>query len=153
MPQQLSDRVIDVLSMDIKAPEKEIFEASTEAVRERDAETDAEKVAGLVSEYRADGLAVLGVEETLAALYNGQADKLFIQAAAENISYDAGRVEKVIDMYNPEARSGLDLAQARVVADELIRLAQSTSAGTTFIENPELLSEFGGAGATLRYKI
>jgi peptide chain release factor subunit 1 len=153
MPQQLSDRVIDVLSLDINTPEKEIFETSTEAVRERDAETDSEKVAGLVNEYRADGLAVLGIEETLAALYNGQVDELFLQAAADNISYDESKVGKLIDVYNPEARSGLDLSERRVVADELIRLAQATSARATFIEDRELLSEFGGAGATLRYKI
>ncbi|HVF26823.1 MAG TPA: hypothetical protein VM943_01200 [Pyrinomonadaceae bacterium] len=37
--------------------------------------------------------------------------------------------------------------------DELITKAQQTSTRVTFIEDPTLLAEVGGAGALLRYRI
>jgi peptide chain release factor subunit 1 len=153
MPQQLDGKVIDVLSLDINTPEQEILRLTTEMVRERDSETDAEKVASLIDEYRAGGLAVLGVEETLAALSGGQADELFIHASPGQISYSEEEVGKVVEAYSPSGPADLDTSEPRAVADELIRSAQATSARVTFIEDKDLLAEFGGVGATLRYKV
>jgi peptide subunit release factor 1 (eRF1) len=39
------------------------------------------------------------------------------------------------------------------LADELIAKAKQTSARVTFIEDPELLSEYGGVAALLRFRI
>src|SRR5215216_2075625 len=68
MPEQLAAKVIDVVKLDINTPEHEILEETALILRERDAETDREKVARLLDEYRAGGLAVTGVERTLEAL-------------------------------------------------------------------------------------
>src|SRR5205814_332254 len=43
-PKAVADKVVDVLSLDINAPEHEILEESLEAMRRYDAQTDAEKV-------------------------------------------------------------------------------------------------------------
>jgi peptide subunit release factor 1 (eRF1) len=39
------------------------------------------------------------------------------------------------------------------LADELVTRAEQTAARIRFIENEELLSEVGGVGALLRFKI
>ncbi|HVG20065.1 MAG TPA: Vms1/Ankzf1 family peptidyl-tRNA hydrolase [Blastocatellia bacterium] len=153
MPQQLADKVIDVVKLDINTPEHEILEETAGVLRDRDRETDAEKVARLLDEYRAGGLAVAGVDKTLAALSNGQVDELFLTATPGAITYSEKKVERVIEAYDAGASADLDTSEARVVADELIRRAQATSARVTFIEDATLLATVGGVGAMLRYQI
>jgi peptide subunit release factor 1 (eRF1) len=153
MPRQLADKVIDVMKLDINTPEHEILEETAGVLRERDQETDAEKVARLLDEYRGGGLAVAGVDKTLAALSNGQVDELLLTATPAEITYSEKKVEKVIDAYDAGASADLDTSEPRVVADELIRRAQVTSARVTFIEDTTLLADVGGVGAMLRYQI
>ena len=153
MPPSLADKVIDVLSLDINAPEQEIFQSSMEALKEHDSQTDAEKVAQLMNEYRGNGLAVVGVADTLTALLNGQADDLLISAAPGEITYDEGRVKQILAAYGTEGEPGTDVSEPRMVADEMVKRAQASSASVTFIEDASLLAEVGGVGATLRYRI
>src|SRR3712207_2751189 len=84
-PKAVEEKVVDVLSLDINAPEHEILEASLETMREHDAQTDAEKVQRLFDEYRAGGLAVVGSQDTLEALSMGQVEELIITARQQNI--------------------------------------------------------------------
>jgi peptide chain release factor subunit 1 len=154
MPAQLADKVIDVVSLDINAPEHEIFETSMEALREHDSQTDAEKVNQLINEYRGNGLAVVGVTHTLTALCNGQADDLIISAAPGEIKYDGEKVKEVLAAYQAGAgEPAVDVSEPRLVADELVKRAQASAATVTFIEDASLLADVGGVGATLRYRI
>jgi peptide subunit release factor 1 (eRF1) len=161
LPKRLEDKVIDVLSLDIRAPEKEVYEASLEAMRAYDAQTDAEKVERLINEYRGGGLAVVGATDTLNALSMGQVDELFLTATMREIKGEREDVEILSDneVVEPELAASDPAAVANIepdsviVADELVTRAQQTSAGITFIEDPGLLAEFGGVGATLRYRI
>ncbi|HKQ05829.1 MAG TPA: Vms1/Ankzf1 family peptidyl-tRNA hydrolase [Blastocatellia bacterium] len=153
MPAPLTDKVIDVVSLDINAPEHEIFATSMESLREHDSQSDAEKVSRLIDEYRGNGLAVVGVPNTLTALSNGQADDLLISAAPEAIKYDEAQVKKVLAAYSTaDAEAGIDVSQPRLVADELVKRAQASAASVTFIEDASLLAEVGGVGAILRYR-
>ena len=153
MPPQLAEKVIDVVSLDINAPEHEIFHTSMESLREHDSQTDAEKVSQLLNEYRGNGLAVVGVPDTLAALSNGQVDDLLISAAPGEIRYDEEKVKKVFGAYSAgDGEAGIDISEPRIVADELVKRAQASSATVTFIEDASLLAEVGGVGATLRYR-
>src|SRR5438105_5937284 len=78
MSNELSEKVIDVLSLGIDTPEHELFEQSLAAFRRHDTLSDMEKVERLMNEYRADDLGVAGVTETLAALSNGQVEEMRI---------------------------------------------------------------------------
>src|SRR5207253_10756025 len=66
LPPHLSAKVIDVLKLGIDTPEQQLLEAATEAYRAHEATADPEKVRPPLDEYRADGLAVVGVPDTLA---------------------------------------------------------------------------------------
>lgn len=159
-PKALEEKIVDVLSLDIRAPEKEVFEASLEAMRAHDAQTDAEKVERLMDAYRSGGLGVVGAQDTLEALSMGQVDELFLSASMSEIKGDREDVEILSDNEVVEPSVGAsDPAAVEIdpdsviVAGELVTRAQQTSARVTFIEDPALLAEFGGVGATLRYRI
>ncbi len=128
LPKHLAEKLVDALRLDAKAPEEEILEATLEAIREKDAATDAEKVRRLFELYRAGGLAVAGREETLRMLENGQVDELLISAALEK----DGAPEEL--------------------SDQLVTKAKQTSARVSFIEDASLLAAVEGAGAFLRWR-
>lgn len=153
MPPQLAEKVIDVMSLNINAPEHEIFHASMESLREHDSQTDAEKVSRMLDEYRGNGLAVIGMPDVLAALSNGQVDDLLISAAPGEISYDEEKVKAVLATYSTgDGEADIDTGEPRIMADELVKRAQASAATVTFIEDANLLSDVGGVGATLRYR-
>jgi peptide chain release factor subunit 1 len=160
LPKALAEKVIDVLSLDIRAPEKEVFEASLEAMRDFDAQSDAEKVERLVNEYRSGGLGVVGATDTLEALAMHQVDELLISASMREVKGEREDVEVLSEAEVTEpvvAASDPPVAgiepDSVIVAGDLVTRAQQTSARVTFIEDPALLAEFGGVGAILRYRI
>jgi peptide subunit release factor 1 (eRF1) len=153
MPKDLSERIIDVLSLGVHTPEHELLEESLSAFRRHDTLTDLQKVERLLNEYRADDLGVGGVVETLAAVSNGQVEEMLITASPVNLEYDETEVKKVLAAYTVEGVVPVEIDQ-RVVADELVRRAeQMSSARVTFVEDEHLLEPIGGVGAFLRYRI
>ena len=159
-PKAVADRVVDVLSLDINAPEHEILEESLEAMRRYDAQTDAEKVERLLDEYRAGGLAVVGSQDTLEALSIGQVEELIVAARQQHIEGDREDVAILSDAEVAEpVVAGQDGAIAHlepdsvIVADDLVTRATQTGARITFIEDASLLEEVGGCGALLRYRV
>jgi peptide subunit release factor 1 (eRF1) len=127
LPERLTAKLVDVLRLDIRSPHHEVLSATLVAVQRKDKETDEAVVRDLIGEYRAGGLALVGAERVLAALRQGQVDRLIITAV-------------------PEQVNGGDEA-----ANELITLASQTSASVRFIESSALLADVGGVGAWLRY--
>jgi peptide subunit release factor 1 (eRF1) len=153
MSRELSEKVVDVLSLGIDTPEHELIEETLNAYRRHNSLSDMEKVEHLLDEYRRDGLAVAGVPQTLAALSNGQVEELLIASSADTLQFDKAEVEKVISLYGGPGEESGTLDQ-RTVADELVRRAtQLSSARVTFIEDASALKNIGGVGALLRYRI
>jgi peptide chain release factor subunit 1 len=160
-PKAVADKVVDVLSLDINAPEHEVLSESLEAMREHDAQSDAEKVERLINEYRAGGLAVVGSTETLEALSMGQVEELVIAAQQQSVEGDREDVAILSDAEVVEpvvaGEDGGTVANIEpdsvIVAADLVARARQTSARITFIEDVSLLAEFGGCGAFLRYRI
>jgi len=127
LPKHLADKVIDVVSVDVKSlPEHELLAETMAALRQADAKTDAEQVQRMLDAWRAGGLAVAGIDATVRALEMRQVEELLIAAAPDRV---AGPV------------------------DELVAKAQQNSARIRFIEDEKLLAEVGGVGALLRFKI
>ena len=131
LPKHLSEKVVDTLHFDKKKTEAKILAAATEALRERDAKTDAEKVERLLGEYRAGGLAAVGPEEVRRALETGQADELLISAALDRPAGSA----------------------AEQAAGEFVAMAGRTGTRVTFVEDSKLLAPADGVGAFLRYRL
>lgn len=159
-PKAVAEKIVDVLSLDINAPEHEILTESLAAMREHDLVSDQDKVQELLNEYRAGGLAVVGSTDTLEALAMGQVEELIIAAQQQNIEGDREDVAILSDAEVVEpVVGGQDGAVANIEPDsvivsaDLVVRARQTSARITFIEDVSLLEEVGGCGALLRYRI
>ena len=172
LPPALGEKVVDIVALDIRAAERQVLEETLAALRRRDAENDRDAVDQLFAAARSRGLGVLGAADVLAAFEKGQVDELLITARPDTLTnVDALVAEPAAP---PPAHTG-DVAQglaavdaaasghtdapARTVpseekvADQLVTLARQTGARIRFIEDPALLAEVGGVGATLRFRI
>jgi peptide chain release factor subunit 1 len=125
MPKDLIERIIEVIKLDIRAPEKDVLNTSLEVLRQKDEETDRQAVDGMIGAYRANGLGVVGIEDTRKALEMGQVEELLIAAPPPD----------------------------ELVGDELIAKARQTAAKVRIVQDGTLLESVGGVGAVLRFKV
>ncbi len=161
LPKHLADKVVDHIRVEAHGAAADVLKASVESMAKVNAVTDREKVTAVLNAYRAGGLGVVGAENTLDALINGQVDELLITAdlqqmrpvsVSSGIANDSALAEPAIQSVSAGEPAG---AQPEVVrlADELVMRAKQTAAKVTFIEDPDLLAEYGGVAALLRFKI
>jgi peptide subunit release factor 1 (eRF1) len=156
LPKALAEKLVDMTTWDRTAGETAILASSLEALREKDAETDAEKVDELLGAWRSGGLGVAGPESTLSALQLGQVDELIITAApdalksVQKLPDDAAPGVVVADTSAPQGAA--DEGRLKL-SDELVTRAQQTGASIRFIEDAALLADIGGVGALLRFRI
>jgi peptide subunit release factor 1 (eRF1) len=150
---------VDHMRLEAHASAADVLKQSLEAMKRLNNRTDREKVEAAIGAYRAGGLGVVGPEDTLAALIKGQVDELLIAANMQRMqgmpvgatANDAALAEPAIASVSAGEPAE---AQPEVVrlADELITKAKQTSARIIFIEDPELLSDYGGVAALLRFR-
>jgi peptide chain release factor subunit 1 len=145
LPKDIAERVIDVVPMDIRAPERLVLDRALEVTIRKDDETDRERVEALLDAYRSGGLGTVGLERVRKALELGQVDELVITGQASQIDVpDASPTSGT-----PEA----ERSAAERVADELVSKARQTAASLRFIEDASLLEPYGGVGAFLRFLV
>jgi hypothetical protein len=126
MPQQLLDRLGDVLRIDIRATRDEVAAEVEPVLRAMEADASTETADALVAAVRSDGLGVAGQEATERAARNGQVDRLVLSADGS---------------MDPAERT------------ELIRLVTRAAGEVEVVEGHPQLEEMGGVGALLRYRV
>jgi peptide subunit release factor 1 (eRF1) len=126
LPKQLAEKIVDVMPLEMKTPDHQVLAETLDALRQHDAATDVEHVEQMLGAWRAGGLAVVGPEATLKALSMGQVEELLISDV------------------DPETMKS---------SGELVAGAHKNGARVRIIEDGALLSEVGGVGALLRFKI
>ncbi|HEU0028796.1 MAG TPA: hypothetical protein VFQ25_16945 [Ktedonobacterales bacterium] len=114
------------LALDINTPRDAVWEEIEPLIRETEAEQDRTVVEQLADAALANGLAVMGLEETRAALEAGQVDTLAISSGARA----------------PEG-----------TRSQLISLAAQTDAEVEIVDNSPEFDAMGGVGALLRYRL
>ena len=155
LPKELADKIVEIGPHE-DGESASFVERTLAALREKDAETDVEKVQELMDAWKSGGLGVAGPEATLSAFQLGQVDELIITGSPDTLKSvqqmpdDAapGDVQAVTS--NPAAAG--DERQLKL-SDELITRAQQTAARIRFIEDASLLADVGGVGALLRFRI
>jgi peptide chain release factor subunit 1 len=153
LPKELEEKVIDVLRLNVNTPEHELMEAAEQAIRQNDTLVDKEKIDYLKEQNYDNGLGVAGAEKTLAALSSGQVLELYVSADFNNIEYDPKKVYKVLNAYAPGEDGEIpDIRKTGTITEEILRRGFATADNVRFIEDGNLLEEFGGVGAILRYK-
>jgi peptide chain release factor subunit 1 len=163
LPKHLAEKVVDHIRIEAHAAAGEVMKASMAAMNKLNAKTDREKVEAAIGAYRAGGLGVVGAEDTLAALIKGQVEDLLITADLQRMqavplgstvgtANDAAIAEPVLESSSAGEPAATQPEVVRL-ADELIARAKQTGARITFIEDGDLLSEYGGVAALLRFRI
>ena len=153
LPAQLADKIVDVIKL--QRHESNMLDSTLAAVREKDAETDAEKVEELFDAWQSGGLGVAGPEATLTAFQMGQVEELIITGSPETLK----QVNKLPDSADGDLQVVTSAPQGGAsdeqlkLAGELIKLAQQSAERIRFIEDPNLLEAVGGVGALLRFRI
>jgi peptide subunit release factor 1 (eRF1) len=165
MPKHLSEKVVDHIRLDTRAPLADVVRASVDAMKRVNERTDREKVEAAVAEYRAGGLGVVGPDDTLDALVKGQVDELLLSASLRELKHLPGSPAVRAESLGAGARAETTAAAAVAgeaasagsesvrIADALVTRAQQTGATITFIEDASLLAEWGGVAALLRFRI
>ena len=155
LPKHLADKIVEV------GPHEEgesgsFVQRTMAALREKDAETDIEKVQELMDAWRSGGLGVAGPEATLSAFQLGQVEELIITASPESLKPVQRLPEDAapgdVQVVTSNTGGAIDEARAKL-SDEMITRAQQTAARVRFIEDASLLAEVGGVGALLRFRI
>jgi len=146
--------MVEVMKLDIHASEHDVLIATLEQLREQEVKTAAEKVDRLMNQYRARGLAVVGLHETLEALTNGQVEELLISGALDRSHPVPEQVEAIFAPEIPDSEGGTESGQPRQASlpDLLVTKAKQTGAIVTFIEDGTLLESTDGVGAFLRWR-
>jgi peptide chain release factor subunit 1 len=156
LPKHLAEKVVDVLKLDINTPRHEVLAETLDALRERDAKSDAQAVGRMLDAWQAGGLAVVGPEDTLSALTLGQVEELLVTASPDRLKKTRGLPADAapgpVDVETSAQGPSIDADRVKL-ADELVTRAQQSSARIRFIEDPGLLADVGGVGALLRFKI
>ncbi len=165
LPKHLAEKIVEEVPLAKDAADDRIVKASLDAMKKVNERTDREKVDAAVGAYRAGGLGVVGPDETLLALTNGQVDDLLLTASLSRLeplkggraaemamANDAGLAEPVVEPAVAGEPAQSDVQTVRL-ADELVTKAKQTSARITFIEDPALLEPYGGVAALLRFRI
>jgi peptide subunit release factor 1 (eRF1) len=153
LPQELVS-MVEVMKLDVHASEQDVLTATLQKLQEQEAKTAAEKVDRLMQEYRARGLAVVGLHETLEALTNGQVEELIISSALDQSHPLPEEVEAIFAPEIPDSEGGTESDKPRQASlpDLLVTKAKQTGATVTFIEDATLLESTGGVGAFLRWR-
>jgi peptide chain release factor subunit 1 len=156
LPKHLTEKIVDIVHMDIKAPEHEVLSETLEALRARDAATDQESVEAMVGAWRGGGLAVVGPEDTLEALQMGQVEELVIAADPSRLrrvaSVPEGSAPGPVDVDTSAPNADVDTDRLKL-ADELVTKAHARGARMSCSEDSDRLAVVGGVGAVLRFRI
>jgi peptide subunit release factor 1 (eRF1) len=155
LPKELADKIVEIGSHE-EGESGSFLERTMTALREKDAETDVEKVQELLDAWKSGGLGVAGPEATLSAFQLGQVDELIITGSPDTLKpvqklpEDAAPGDVQVVTSNPGG--AVDERQVKL-SDELVTRAQQTAARIRFIEDASLLADVGGVGALLRFRI
>jgi peptide subunit release factor 1 (eRF1) len=145
----LSPKVVDELKLDITMAEHEVLKTTLAAMQEHEARTESERARDMIDEYRAGGLAVIGVHDVLAALANGQVDTVFLSTELEQMHPGEEEVHEAIAPALKDLPPGTPMR----ITDAIVTRAHQTGARVEFTEDPALLADVGGVGASLRYRL
>jgi peptide subunit release factor 1 (eRF1) len=155
LPKHLADKIVEIGPHE-DGESGSFVERTMAALREKDAETDVERVQELMDAWKSGGLGVAGPEATLSAFQLGQVEELIITGSPETLKpvqklpEDAAPGSVEVATSNP---SGATDESRLKLSDELVTRAQQTAARIRFIEDASLLADVGGVGALLRFRI
>jgi peptide subunit release factor 1 (eRF1) len=153
MPKHLKDKVIGEKQIDLSKGESEIEKDTFSLFEEAERAEERDLWKKIKARYKSHGLAVLGAERTLEALKTGRVEEILIDKSA---SLKGARCRNCENLWAGEDLTKCPACGSNSVfsvdlTEEMIELAELTSAGVEFAEGIPGLVEIGGIAAVLRY--
>ena len=153
----LEEKLIGTVSASQYESPEELREKALEVINIETATSQQKKIEQLNDGAKSSAkMGTLGVEDTLAALANGQVQELVIASNIDSIDYSKKKVKKILKEYEPgddtaPAKALSAIGDAGAIADQLIIRAINTGARITFVTDESTLANDGGVGAILRF--
>ena len=150
LPKELRSRIVDAIDISID-DEQELLKESIHRIMQQEEQKSTRAVEHLKEEILKDGLAVYGIDDTLAAARNGQIELLIVEkdyqlkgCICEHCQIlRAGPIKDCPICGGPSSEAD--------VIEEIIEFAERTDAGIEFTSSEDI-SLLGHIGAILRYK-
>ena len=155
----LEEKLIGTVSASQYESPEELREKALEVINIETPTSQQKKIEQLNDGAKSSAkMGTLGVEDTLAALANGQVQELVIASNIDSIDYSKKKVKKILKEYEPgddtaPAKALSAIGDAGAVADQLIIRAINTGARITFVKDESMLANDGGVAAILRFSM
>jgi peptide chain release factor subunit 1 len=146
------NQIIDTLQLDMQDSAATVLQVANDVIQRHEREEEADNVKLLLNRAGQGGLAVVGIQETVAAVNDGRVHKLIM-----NRDFNApGYYCAPCGVLDDREISACSLCGARV---EAVELGEALVSGTLrtdgfveLIEPNDALAPYEGVGALLRYK-
>jgi len=157
LPKHIAGKLIDVIRLSAEAKPQDIIDTTIESFIEQEQRESNSLVELLMKEIRTDGLGVIGTASSLRRLYWGQVDILLL---ADDYKPQLGLVcENCRKLKLSGDRSTIcsRCSNGKLIEfnikEEMVRLAARNGSTVEVIRMNQTLSEVGGVGCLLRYRI
>lgn len=153
LPQQMQEKVVDFISLDIRSSMEEILQAIEPLMRDVERRQEADDVDSLEAEANTiGGLGVVGVEGTAMALSKGQVRHLIMLAnfqAAGSLNPSNGFLYGGMNQKDPYDGTELEQVDLR---EAFTARAAGQGATIQIVDSSEYLDQHEGVGALLWYR-
>jgi peptide chain release factor subunit 1 len=150
LPPNVKERIVEIIDIDID-DEKELLKESIRLISEREEMKSRDAVRQLKEEILRDGLAVYGLNDTLDAVKNGQAELLIIEKNLKIKGFICEKCQIVRPGFVKKCPFCGNHVSEVDVLEEILEFAERTGAEVEFTSHEEI-SELGHVGAILRYR-
>lgn len=148
----VQERLLDTVQLDIRQSQADIVRVARELIEEHEREEEQELILRLLNRAGHGGLAVVGLQETLAAANTGRMHMLIMH---HDLTGGASRCANC-DTLGEETLTACGVCGGSLtevdLAEALVNRALQTDAFVELVEPDARLATYEGVGALLRYK-
>lgn len=153
LPKHLKAKLVDIFSA---SQDNKISKAVTLALSnfiEQTAKESLAMVGKLQQQINTNGLAVVGMQDSLSALKKGQVDVLVLAKDYESVpGWSCAKCGTILAEPNVCGACGCNELNKFDAKQEMVRLAEQNGCKVEIVRDSNVLMELGGVGCLLRYK-
>ncbi len=131
LPQEMVP-MVEVMKLDVHTSGQDVMTATLKKLEQQEARTAEEKVEQLMQQYRARGLAVVGLQPTLEALANGQVEELLLSGTLELSHPQPEQVQAILAPELPDADGSTESEEPRQASLPDLLVTKARQAARTF---------------------
>jgi peptide subunit release factor 1 (eRF1) len=152
LPRPLRARYAESLRLPVSARESEVLAATIEASERHERAVEVETVERLIDRAGAH-TAVLGLEETLAAIFDGRVDMLVMSSDLNGEVAVCGNCGRLTTSKSTCPACGSQIEKVVDLRERIVSEVLDQSGRIEIVEGPaaEMLGRHGGVGAFLRF--